>query len=267
MSDRIRVLHVDDEPDFVDLSASYLERENSRLTVETATSPDDGLDQLSDELDCIISDYDMPGMNGIEFLEAVRTEYPDLPFILFTGKGSESVAGDAISAGITDYLQKETGVEQYTVLANRAQNAVSQYRAQRRAAQRKRDLTHERDRLAAAFDAVPHPLVHVRIDDEPIVLRVNDAFEAVFGLDRTAVRGTSLDDQIVPESDADCSRDINELARSGQRVEREVVRETVDGERTFIFTNAMVTNEEGPTEGIGTYVDISEHKAHERERK
>jgi len=259
MSDRIRVLHVDDEPDFVDLAATYVERATSRITVETATSPDDGLDRLTDDIDCVISDYDMPRMNGIEFLEAVRVEYPDLPFILFTGKGSETVAGDAISAGVTDYLQKETGVEQYTVLANRTENAVTQYRAQRRATQRKRDLAHEQDRLAAAFDAVPHPLVHVRIDDEPIVLRVNDAFEAVFGLDGAAVRGSSLDEHIVPESDADRSRDINERARSGERVEWEVVRETVDGERTFMFTNAMVTNEEGPTEGIGTYVDMSEH--------
>jgi PAS domain S-box-containing protein len=71
----------------------------------------------------------MPNQNGIEFLRSVREIYPDLPFILFTGKGSEEVASEAISAGVSDYLQKESGTDQYTVLANRIANLVSQYRA------------------------------------------------------------------------------------------------------------------------------------------
>ncbi|MFB6281060.1 MAG: response regulator, partial [Haloferacaceae archaeon] len=100
----IRILHVDDEPDFADLAASFLERENDRFVVETATSASDGLDRLADDrFDCIVSDYDMPGRNGIEFLETVREDHPELPFVLYTGKGSEEVASDAISAGVTDY--------------------------------------------------------------------------------------------------------------------------------------------------------------------
>jgi len=128
--DRIRVLHVDDEPDFADLTAAFLEREDDRFEVETATGADEGLTRLSDEeFDCVVSDYDMPGQNGIRFLEAVREGHPDLPFILFTGKGSEEVASDAISAGVSDYLQKESGTDQYALLANRITNLVSQYRA------------------------------------------------------------------------------------------------------------------------------------------
>ena len=80
----------------------------------------------------------MPAKNGIGFLEEVRETDPDLPFILFTGKGSEEVAGDAIAAGATDYLQKGSGTDQYTVLANRIQNAVEQYRSQRRAEEHQR---------------------------------------------------------------------------------------------------------------------------------
>jgi len=103
----IRLLHVDDEADFAETAGAFLEREDGRITVETAEDADVALSRLAETaVDCVVSDFDMPGRNGIEFLRVVRAEYPDLPFILFTGKGSEEVASEAISAGVTDYLQK-----------------------------------------------------------------------------------------------------------------------------------------------------------------
>ncbi|MXR40709.1 GAF domain-containing protein [Halobaculum sp. WSA2] len=138
----IHVLHVDDDPDFAELVAEMLEREGKCISVETATSAAEGLDRLAaTEFDCVVSDYQMPGQNGIEFLETVREDRSDLPFILYTGKGSEEVASDAISAGATDYLQKGDGIDQYRLLANRIQNAVEQYRAHHRAAEFERIRT------------------------------------------------------------------------------------------------------------------------------
>ncbi|GAB3418446.1 hypothetical protein GCM10027435_18460 [Haloparvum alkalitolerans] len=134
MPDPIRVLHVEDDPNFGDLVASYLERESDRITVASARNAEEALEQLSEKRpDCVVSDYDMPGRNGIELLETVRDRYPNLPFILFTGKGSEEVASEAISAGATDYLQKGGGTEQYAILANRVQNAVERRRSSLRA--------------------------------------------------------------------------------------------------------------------------------------
>jgi PAS domain S-box-containing protein len=121
----IRILHVDDDAQFADLTATLLEREDDRFVVDTALSASEGIDSLRDRSpDCIVSDYDMPGRNGIEFLQTVRDEWLEIPFILFTGKGSEEVAGRAISAGVTDYLQKKSSSEQYALLANRIINAV-----------------------------------------------------------------------------------------------------------------------------------------------
>jgi PAS domain S-box-containing protein len=123
--DSVRVLHVDDEPEFAELAATFLERADERFTVETATSAEEGLERVAaSPPDCLVSDYNMPGLDGIEFLAAVREDQPGLPFVLFTGRGSEDIASEAVSAGVTDYLQKGSGTEQYELLANRIDNAV-----------------------------------------------------------------------------------------------------------------------------------------------
>ena len=81
-----RILHVDDEPDLSEMVCIFLGRADERFEIVQATSASMGLDQLSEQpFDCVISDFDMPGCNGIEFLEKVREKFPKLPFILFTG--------------------------------------------------------------------------------------------------------------------------------------------------------------------------------------
>ena len=148
MDGPVRVLHVDDDPDFGELTATMLARDDDRVTVETATRATEGLELLeADQYDCVVSDYEMPGMTGIEFLEAVRASYPELPFILFTGRGGEAVASDAISAGVTDYLQKGASTEQFELLHNRIENAVEGYRMGQKL-ERQLDLLTEAEEVA-----------------------------------------------------------------------------------------------------------------------
>jgi len=129
-----RVLHVDDDGEFAALTAEYLERTSDHLVVETATSASEALDRLdTTSFDCVVSDYEMPMMDGLALLDAVRENDPDLPFILFTGTGSETVASEAIARGVTDYLRKRPGTEAFELLANRIENVIEQYRATRRA--------------------------------------------------------------------------------------------------------------------------------------
>ena len=126
--ERIRVLIVEDDVDFRDLISRFLIRENDSMEVHTAASAREGFDYLTDNpVDCVVSDYDMPNRDGLEFLDDVRDLDANLPFILFTGKGSEEIASRAISSGVTDYVQKG-GSEKYTLLANRIQAAVEKYR-------------------------------------------------------------------------------------------------------------------------------------------
>lgn len=125
----ISVLVVDDDPEYAELTGEFLSSSASDFDTTIETDPDTVIDQVEREsVDCIVCDYDMPTLDGLGVLKRVRESYPDLPFILFTGKGSEAIASEAISAGVTDYLQKTSGMDQYTVLVNRIENAVMQFR-------------------------------------------------------------------------------------------------------------------------------------------
>ncbi len=171
MDQGISVLHVDDDADFAELTATFLEREVASIEVRTATGASEALERLEERpVDCIVSDYDMPGRSGLDLLEAVRSAHPELPFILFTGKGSEEIAGDAISAGVTDYLQKGPGSEAYELLANRIRNAV----------ERRRARTNYREIMEKVPDGV---VVHEPADGE--FVDMNQQFAALFGYDRS----------------------------------------------------------------------------------
>lgn len=126
---RIHVLCVDDDLDSADLTALCLERIDDRFVVETAMSAEAGYEYLEEnDVDCVVSDYRMPDVDGITFFELVQNDYPELPFILFTGRGSASVADDARSRGVTEYLEKNTE-NRYQVLADQIGNAVEKSRS------------------------------------------------------------------------------------------------------------------------------------------
>jgi PAS domain S-box-containing protein len=255
----IRVLCVDDEPDLADTAAAFLERDGDRLSVRTVESAQEALAVLDgDPIDCIVSDYDIPGTNGIELLERVRTTHADLPFILYTGKGSEAVASDAISAGVTDYLQKGVGTSQYTLLANRIRNAVDNYRAQAKLAEREK-------RLNLFFEQ--SPLGVVEWDDRFDLVRLNDAAEEILGYTQEDLAGGSWA-QIVPESDRDAVDDVVSGLledEGGYYSINENVRK--DGDRVVCeWHNRVVTDESGDVVAVfSQFQDITDRRQQKRE--
>lgn len=187
----IQVLHIDDEEDLLDLAKEYLELENQSFEIVTETDTQSGLERLKqNDIDCVVCDYNMPGMNGIQLLEKVREEHPDLPFILFTGKGSEEVASDAISAGVTDYLQKEVGPDQYTVLANRIENAVNQHRVEQ-------EIAETRDFYGKILDYSSDFVIIV--DEGGVIKYVSPAVTRVMGYPPDELLGTNSFDFPHPE--------------------------------------------------------------------
>ena len=102
----LSILYVDDEPSLLEIGKLFLEQ-RGQFSVETVTSAPAALTLLKTKTyDAIISDYQMPDMNGIEFLKEVRASGNTIPFILFTGRGREEIVIQAINEGADFYLQK-----------------------------------------------------------------------------------------------------------------------------------------------------------------
>jgi PAS domain S-box-containing protein len=127
----IKILHVDDEVNQLDFTKMFLEEIDEEVEVESYSNPEDALNKLSHDkdFDCIISDYKMLYINGIELAQKVR-EQSTIPFILYTGQGSEEVAEQAFEAGVDDYIRKESEPSHYQVLAKRIRHNVEKHEAE-----------------------------------------------------------------------------------------------------------------------------------------
>jgi len=180
----ISVLHVDASPELLDASRSTLPQVDQRIEVTTVRTASEAMDVLdAADVDCVVAEYALPGTDGVDLLEEVRSIYPDLPFIVYTGQGSEGVAADAISAGVTDYLQRSDGREDWTVLGNRIVNAVERRRAEQRAT---RSQSHLQALTAHTNDVI------LTVDDDGDVEYANHAVEDVFGYEPTCLEGQPL---------------------------------------------------------------------------
>jgi PAS domain S-box-containing protein len=104
--EKIKTLVIDDEPHLLELTKIFLESHND-ISVEVAGSAHEALSKIdTGEYEVIVSDYQMPSMDGLQLLRSLKEKKCDVPFILFTGRGRESVAVDALNLGASFYLQK-----------------------------------------------------------------------------------------------------------------------------------------------------------------
>jgi len=102
----ISVLLVEDEPEVLELTRLFLERD-TELSVDACLSVKEALHKLNTKIyNVIVSDYYMPEINGIQLLKTLKFQGIDTPLIMFTGKGDEAVAIDALNFGAAFYLQK-----------------------------------------------------------------------------------------------------------------------------------------------------------------
>ena len=131
ITDKIRVLHVDDDIILGKNTKIFLENISPLIKVDFEESPQKVAKRIhEEEYDCVISDFLMPSMNGIELAKKVR-KISDIPFIIYTGQGSEEVAESAFQVGVDDYIRKEIEPSHYQVLVKRVISTVEGYRAEK----------------------------------------------------------------------------------------------------------------------------------------
>lgn len=261
--EEIRVLQIDDDEQILELTALQLERIDERITVMPETEAGRALERLDEEgdrIDCIVSDYNMPELNGLKLLRQVKEEYPDLPFILFTGRGSEEVAAEAITAGVTDYLQKKPGTEQYQVLANRITNSVERSRAVKEV-----EATNEfyGRILEQSFDYV------FIVGEAGDIKYISPSVERVMGYEPEELLGQNSFEYLHPD---DRQQAFEALAEVMQKPDEEVTVEYrtkhADGSWRWIEVRGGNFLEDPYIEGVMVNVrDITKRKKHEQRLK
>ncbi|MCU0861508.1 MAG: PAS domain S-box protein, partial [Methanomassiliicoccales archaeon] len=178
----ISVLCVDDEPGFLELTRAFLELQGD-IIVYGSPSALQAIDMLkTHSYDAVVSDYQMPGMDGLKFLAHVRNRHDDLPFILFTGKGREEVVIQALNSGADFYLQKGGEAKsQFAELAHKVRQAV--------------ERKNRNDALSLAEFSVDNAaVITIWSDEEGRILKANKAAAQLLGFTQKELHGMRLGD-------------------------------------------------------------------------
>lgn len=192
-NDRYHILVVDDEEHVASTTARMLE--DRGFDVEWVSNGIEALSYVSnnpDDVDGVVSDFVMRRPDGLELLKSVRRIQPRLPFVLYTGRGSETIASEAIKAGVTDYIQKG-GTETYDLLENTLRNAIRQAR-----------IHEELEETRARFEALMQitDAAVVTIDESRAIRYANDGVQTHFGYEPRDLRGTALEELVPDENRA-----------------------------------------------------------------
>jgi PAS domain S-box-containing protein len=228
----ISVLYIDDEVALLDITRIFLEKIGD-FRVDTASSAQIALEKLkTTSCDAIVSDYQMPEMDGIELLKAVRAAYPALPFIIFTGKGREEIAIQAFDSGADFYLQKGGDPKsQYAELAHKIRRAVERRQSQV-------SLLEEKRLFGDVIDSLP-VAVYAR-DKGGRYIVWNRKSEELFGLPLKDVLQKTASD-LFPEDQAVFSREKDAGIIASGAME-DIPVEPVDlasGERRYLHTQMV----------------------------
>ena len=265
LTETAEVLYVDDDPSFAQMISRMLERESDAIAVETAESAAAGIEIVrSDSIDCVVSDYSMPEADGLEFLRMVRETYEDLPFLLVTGRGSEDIASDAISAGVTDYIQKARGSDHYTLLANRITNAVEQYRSKREIEKQKRDLEELKNRFQSFVTHSPDVITVV--DETGTIRYQSPAAERVLDSEPSEAVGTDGIELVHPEDRTHVTERFRELV-GGERESFAVEHRVEHDDGTVVWVESIASPSGELDEGryVVNSRDVTGRKERERE--
>jgi PAS domain S-box-containing protein len=227
------VLFVDDEPEILDLAAEYF-RNFPGLRIRGMESAEAALAfHARTRADAIVSDYEMPGLDGIAFLQLVRSRGDETPFIVFTGRGREDVAMEALNFGADFYLQKRGDPDtEFFELRTMILQAVGGHRARKEARALAERVEQQAQILDEILSSIPEPVLIV--DPDGRITYANLTGARVFGFSRMAILGRSLDSIALPPDAAGILADAAEQVFStGLRSSREIAMHNGGTLRTY----------------------------------
>ena len=151
MEDVISVLHVDDEPSFLDLTQKYMQLiGDENLKFYPRSDPTKVFTELTEKnIDVIVTDYQMPRMNGLELLNKLRESNNNIPVIILTGRGREEVAIRALNLGANYYMEK--GGDMRTLFSELRHNLLQLVKHRRM----EKALRESEERYRIIFDESP----------------------------------------------------------------------------------------------------------------
>ncbi len=256
MKGDINILLIDDEHAFLEQAKIFLEKEEEKMNVITASSAKEGLKLLDKEdFDVIVSDYQMPEMDGLDFLEEVKEKREwDIPFIMFTGKGREEVAMKALNLGAERYLQKGGEPKsQFGVLSNAIEHEYEHYKKEKQfeKSEKEKSIILERTSDAIAYH-----------DSEHNIIWANRSYLEGAGMTLEEMKGKKCYDAWYGRDEPCKGCPTDEALKSSEVKKGEI--SPPEGEKHWLITATPVKDEEGNVERIiESSLDITDLKEKE----
>ena len=233
------VLYVDDEETLLEIGKVFLERSGD-CSVDVALSARQGIEQIGKKTyDAIVSDYQMPEMDGIEFLKKIRAT-STIPFILFTGKGREEVVIEAINSGADFYLQKGGDPKsQFAELKHKIAQAVNRKRTED-------ELRKSETRYRQLVDLLPQTVFE--IDSTLTITSINPVALKSFGYTREDLeKGVNVFEVFSEEDHQRLEENIQKILRGETTGALEYTAKRKDGSTFPVITYSVPIMHENNT--------------------
>ncbi len=186
---------IDDNPDDRTLAIRELKKEFNNISINEITNRSE-LDEILEQgdFDLVITDYRLRWTTGLEVLKKIKSQYPDIPVIMFTGTGTEEVAVEAMKIGLEDYVVKSP--KHFMRLPVSVKRAIEQREEQKEAeeAVKKSELKYK-----AIFENTGTK--SFIFDGNDIIEIVNNQFEKMSGYSRDEIAGKASWKEFVVEED------------------------------------------------------------------